>query len=134
MSDGNKMRHLMFDIFKQPLTHISSIPEGCVEWLLVMLEQVLDVSEAFDLEDLRFFLDDFPEIENRIIQTVCVSSAWPSINVISARRILLLTTTHLTNKLFKMRKTTQEKIKAMTMCRVLQLTLIIDVCDNWPWI
>lgn len=61
----------MFDIFKQPLTHISSIPEGCVECLLVMLEQVLDVSEAFDLEDLRFFLDDFPETENRIIGIQC---------------------------------------------------------------
>lgn len=58
----------MFDIFKQPLTHISSIPEGCVEWLLVMLEQVLDVSKAFNLEDLWFFLNDFPEIENLIIQ------------------------------------------------------------------
>lgn len=71
MSDRNKMKHLMLDIFKQPLTHISSIPEGCVEWLLVMLEQVLDVSEAFDLEDLWFFLDDFPEMENQIIQIRC---------------------------------------------------------------
>lgn len=58
----------MFDIFKQPLTHISSIPEGCVEWLLVMLEQVLDVSKAFNLEDLWLFLNDFPETENLIIQ------------------------------------------------------------------
>lgn len=75
----------MFDIFKQPLTHISSIPEGCVEWLLVMLEQVLDVSEAFDLEDLRFFLDHFPEIENRIIQIQCAySRAGPSITIFSA--------------------------------------------------
>lgn len=63
------MRRRMFDIFKQPLTHISSIPEGCVERLLVMLEQVLDVGEAFDLEDLRFFLDHLPGRESRVIQT-----------------------------------------------------------------
>lgn len=62
------MRDPSFDIFKQLLTHISSIPEGCVEWLLVMLEQVLDVSKAFNLEDLWLFLNDFPEIENLIIQ------------------------------------------------------------------
>lgn len=56
----------MFDIFKHPLTHISSIPKGCIEWLLVMLEQVLDVSKAFNLEDLWFLLNDFPETENMI--------------------------------------------------------------------
>lgn len=78
------MRRRTFDIFKQPLTHISSIPEGCVERLLVMLEQVLDVGEAFDLEDLRFFLDYFPGRENRIIQTqrrAC--SASPSISMLA---------------------------------------------------
>lgn len=46
--------------FTGPLTHVSSVPEGGVEWLLVMLEQVPDVCKAFDLEDLRFLLDDFP--------------------------------------------------------------------------
>lgn len=61
------MRDLLFDIFKQLLTYISSIPEGCVEWLFVMLEQVLDVSKAFNLEDLWLFLNDFPEIEHLII-------------------------------------------------------------------
>lgn len=91
VSDRNKMRHLMFDIFKQPLTHISSIPKGCVEWLLVMLEQVLDVSEAFDLEDLRFFLDHFPEIENGIIQIQCACPrAWPSITILLFTSIRLL--------------------------------------------
>lgn len=49
------------DIFKHPLTHISSIPKGSIEWLLVMLEQVLDVCKAFNLEDLWFLLDDLPE-------------------------------------------------------------------------
>lgn len=43
---------------------ISSIPKSGVEWLLVMLEQILDVSKAFNLEDLRFLLDDFP-VEGR---------------------------------------------------------------------
>lgn len=57
------MGTVMFDIFKHPLTHISSIPKGCIEWLLVMLEQVLDVSKAFNLEDLWFLLNDFPETE-----------------------------------------------------------------------
>lgn len=76
------MRRRTFDIFKQPLTHISSIPEGCVERLLVMLEQVLDVGEAFDLEDLWFFLDHFPGRENRIIQTRRrASSPSPSISI-----------------------------------------------------
>lgn len=51
----------MSDTFKHPLTHISSIPKGGVEWLFVMLEQVLDISKAFNLEDLRFLLDDLPE-------------------------------------------------------------------------
>lgn len=49
------------DIFKHPLTHISSIPKGCIEWLLVMLKQVLDVCKAFNLEDLWFLLNDLPE-------------------------------------------------------------------------
>lgn len=49
------------DVFKHPLTHISSVPKGGVEWLLVMLEQVLDVCKAFNLEDLWFLLNDFPE-------------------------------------------------------------------------
>lgn len=57
--------HIMSDIFKHPLTHISSIPEGCVEWLLVMLEQVLDIGKAFNLEDLWFLLDDLPEINSQ---------------------------------------------------------------------
>lgn len=74
------MRRRTFDIFKQPLTHISSIPEGGVERLLVMLEQVLDVGEAFDLEDLRFFLDHFPGREHRITQT---SLASPSISILA---------------------------------------------------
>lgn len=56
-----------FDIFKNPLTHISSIPKGGVEWLLVMLEQVLDVCKAFNLEDLWFLLNDFPE-ENSLFR------------------------------------------------------------------
>lgn len=55
----------MSDIFKYPLTHISSIPKGCVEWLLVMLKQVLDVGKAFNLEDLWFLLNDFPEINGK---------------------------------------------------------------------
>ena len=42
--------------FTQLLTHISSIPEGGVEGLFVMLEQVLDVRKAFDLKDLWFLL------------------------------------------------------------------------------
>lgn len=57
--------HIMSDIFKHPLTHISSIPKGCVEWLLVMLEQVLDIGKAFNLEDLWFLLDDLPEINSQ---------------------------------------------------------------------
>lgn len=61
----------MPDIFKHPLTHISSIPKGSVEWLFVMLEQVLDISKAFNLEDLGFLLDDLPETQtaNHIRQT-----------------------------------------------------------------
>lgn len=55
----------MPDIFKHPLTHISSIPKGGVEWLLVMLEQVLDIGKAFNLEDLWFLLDDLPEINSQ---------------------------------------------------------------------
>lgn len=43
---------------------ISSIPKGGVEWLLVMLEQVLDICKAFNLEDLRFLLNDLP-VEGR---------------------------------------------------------------------
>ena len=54
----------MSDIFKHSLTHISSIPKGGVEWLLVMLEQVLDICKAFNLEDLWFLLNDLPE-DNR---------------------------------------------------------------------
>lgn len=57
--------HIMSDIFKHPLTHISSIPKGRVEWLLVMLEQVLDIGKAFNLEDLWFLLDDLPEINSQ---------------------------------------------------------------------
>lgn len=53
------------DIFKHALTHISSIPEGGVEWLLVMLEQVLDVSKAFNLEDLWFLLNDLSEADRQ---------------------------------------------------------------------
>lgn len=49
------------DIFKHALTHISSIPKGGIKWLLVMLEQVLDVCKAFNLEDLWFLLDDLSE-------------------------------------------------------------------------
>ncbi len=59
------------DIFKHPLTHISSIPKGGVEWLLVMLEQVLDISKAFNLEDLRFLLYDLPET-NRLWLDTCI--------------------------------------------------------------
>lgn len=43
---------------------ISSIPKGGVERLLVMLEQVLDVCKAFNLEDLWFLLNDLP-VEGR---------------------------------------------------------------------
>lgn len=53
------------DIFKRSLTHISSIPKGGVEWLLVMLEQVLDICKAFNLEDLWFLLNDLPEGNRR---------------------------------------------------------------------
>lgn len=42
-------------------THISSIPKGGIKWLLVMLEQVLDVCKAFNLEDLWFLLNDLSE-------------------------------------------------------------------------
>lgn len=49
------------DIFKHALTHISSIPKGGIKWLLVMLEQVLDVCKAFNLEDLWFLLNDLSE-------------------------------------------------------------------------
>lgn len=56
---------VMPDIFKHPLTHISSIPKGSVEWLFVMLEQVLDISKAFNLEDLWFLLDDLPETNSQ---------------------------------------------------------------------
>lgn len=65
LSDWHCVSALMSDIFKHPLTHISSIPKGCVEWLLVMLEQVLDISKAFNLEDLWFLLDDLPEINRQ---------------------------------------------------------------------
>lgn len=62
------------DTFKHPLTHISSIPKGGVEWLLVMLEQVLDICKAFNLEDLRFLLDDLPETNRQIDLTyICMS-------------------------------------------------------------
>lgn len=65
----------MPDILKHPLTHISSIPKGRVEWLLVMLEQVLDVSKAFNLEDLGFLLDDLPETNSQCDQTnMCMCS------------------------------------------------------------
>lgn len=60
---------IMPDIFKHLLTHISSIPKGGVEWLLVMLEQVLDISKAFNLEDLGFLLDDLPETNSQSDQT-----------------------------------------------------------------
>lgn len=53
------------DIFKHSLTHISSIPKGGVEWLLVMLEQVLDICKAFNLEDLWFLLNDLPEADRQ---------------------------------------------------------------------
>lgn len=43
---------------------ISSIPKGGIKWLLVMLEQVLDVCKAFNLEDLWFLLDDL-SVESR---------------------------------------------------------------------
>lgn len=49
------------DIFKQALTHISSIPKGCIKRLLVMLKQVLYVRKAFNLEDLWFLLNDLPK-------------------------------------------------------------------------
>lgn len=66
---------IMPDIFKHPLTHISSIPKGSVEWLLVMLEQVLDISKAFNLEDLWFLLDDLPETNSQSDQTnICMCS------------------------------------------------------------
>lgn len=65
LSDWHCVSALMSDIFKHPLTHISSIPKGCVEWLLVMLEQVLDISKAFNLEDLWFLLNDLPEINRQ---------------------------------------------------------------------
>lgn len=65
LSDRHCVNALMSDIFKHPLTHISPIPKGCVEWLLVMLEQVLDISKAFNLEDLWFLLDDLPEINRQ---------------------------------------------------------------------
>lgn len=86
--DRNKMRDWMFDIFKQPLTHISPIPKGCVEWLLVMLEQVLDVSKAFNLEDLWFFLNDFPEKENPIIEIQHAYYQHAPVDIILARCML----------------------------------------------
>lgn len=67
----------MSDIFKRPLTHISSIPKGGVEWLLVMLEQVLDVSKAFNLEDLRFLLNYLPEASRQSdYSSTCMPLAW----------------------------------------------------------
>lgn len=67
------------DIFKHPLTHISSIPKGGVEWLLVMLEQVFDVCKAFNLEDLWFLLNDLPEGNKTVWleqHTYCMSIPW----------------------------------------------------------
>lgn len=62
------------NIFKHALTHISSIPKGSVEWLLVMLEQVLDVCKAFNLEDLWFLFNDLPETNSLIRAThICIS-------------------------------------------------------------
>lgn len=73
----------MPDIFKHPLTHISSIPKGGVEWLFVMLEQVLDISKAFNLEDLGLLLDDLPETQtsrsdqtNACTRSLRVASQW----------------------------------------------------------
>lgn len=63
------------DIFKHPLTHISSIPKGRVEWLLVMLEQVLDIRKAFNLEDLWFLLNDLPEATDSLIRATHINLA-----------------------------------------------------------
>ena len=44
----------------RPATHVGPVPEGGVEWLLVVQKQVLDVREALNLEDLRLLLDHLP--------------------------------------------------------------------------
>lgn len=53
------------------LTHVGPVPEGGVEGLLVVLEQILDVSKAFDLENLRLFLNDLPagSIERQLVSS-----------------------------------------------------------------
>lgn len=72
---GLLLDQLSFGVYSEDPTHwnshllvgkhiISSIPKGGVEWLLVMLEQVLDICKAFNLEDLWFLLDDLP-VEGR---------------------------------------------------------------------
>lgn len=50
----------MYEVTILSPTHVGSVPERSVEWLLVWQEQVLDVRKAFDLELLWFLLDDLP--------------------------------------------------------------------------